>query len=127
MSLKWENCRKDAGHIYLPKIENGQSRTVGLNEKVMAVFSELSARKGMEPSTRNSIYVFPSRQGSSKHIIDGLVCRKGARRSGTEKAGTKKPNHLYWLGIGNLFLNQIPRPVRCQIALLFGGENDFIH
>jgi integrase len=72
LSLKWENFRKEEGRIYLIKTKNGQSRTVHLNEKAMAALCELKEKKELEPRTRDSVYVFPSRDGAKKPYIYDL-------------------------------------------------------
>lgn len=71
-SLDYQNFRKDESRIYLPKTKNGLSRTVHLNERAMAVLCEMKERKEMEPRTRDSVYVFPSRDGAKKPYINDL-------------------------------------------------------
>ena len=81
LSLRYENVRLDEERIYLPKTKNGQSRTVHLNARAMEVLSDLKARKDDEERTRNSDFVFASRNGTKKGYIFDLrnpfekVCR----------------------------------------------------
>jgi len=70
--LRWENFRPDESRIFLPKTKNGSSRTVHLNERALAVLAELKEKKEQEPRTRDSQFVFPSRQGTKKGYIYDL-------------------------------------------------------
>jgi integrase len=72
VSLKWENFRTDEKTVLLVKCKDGESRVLFLNERSMAVLSELKERKEMEPRTRDSVYVFPSRDGAKKPYIYDL-------------------------------------------------------
>lgn len=72
LSLQWINVRLDEERIYLPKTKNGQSRTVHLNAKAKEVLEELLTKKDQEERTKNSQYVFPSRQGTKKGYIYDL-------------------------------------------------------
>lgn len=69
LALRWEDVQE--GRLFLPMTKNGKSRSVILNAKAKEVIASLKERKDQLPLTRNSIYVFPSRDGSrKKHIID---------------------------------------------------------
>jgi integrase len=72
VSIQWENFHKNEGRIFIKKGKNGLSRTVHLNEKAMAIMSELKENKEMEPRTRDSSYVFPSRDGANKPYLYDL-------------------------------------------------------
>jgi integrase len=72
LALKWRNFKRDERCLFLEKTKNGLSRTVHLNEKAMAVLSELKEKKEMDPRTRDSEYLFPSRQGTKKGYIYDL-------------------------------------------------------
>jgi integrase len=69
LSLHWDNFREDEQCIFLRKTKNGESRTVHLNERAMAVLNELKERKELEPRTRDSTYIFPSRDGANRPYI----------------------------------------------------------
>jgi site-specific recombinase XerD len=59
------------GRLFLPMTKNGKSRSVLLNAKAKEVIAGLRERKEQMPLTRDSRYLFPSRDGSrKKHIID---------------------------------------------------------
>lgn len=71
MSLKWDQVRMDEERLFLPDTKNGRSRTVHLNARAKEVLEELRERRGLEARTRESDYVFPSRQGTRKgHLFD---------------------------------------------------------
>ena len=72
LSMEWSQVRLDEGRIYLPLTKNGRSRTVFLNKKSSEILQELSIRRKEEDRTRNSEYVFPSRQGTSKGYLFDL-------------------------------------------------------
>ena len=72
LSLKWENFRKDEGRIFLEKTKNGLSRSVHLNEKAMTILCELQEKKELETRTKDSVYVFPSRNGAKKPYLYDL-------------------------------------------------------
>jgi len=69
LALRWEDVQE--GRLFLPMTKNGKSRSVILNAKAKEVLAGLKERKEQVPLTRDSLYVFPSRDGSrKKHIID---------------------------------------------------------
>jgi integrase len=69
LALRWEDVQE--GRLFLPMPKNGKSRSVILNAKAKEVIAGLRERKEQVPLTRDSLYVFPSRDGSrKKHIID---------------------------------------------------------
>lgn len=71
VSMKWNQVRLDEGRIFLPVTKNGKSRTVHLNMKAAEVLEELSMMRCASERTRDSPYVFPSRQGTNKgHLFD---------------------------------------------------------
>lgn len=71
LSMKHDQIRLDEGRIYLPLTKNGRSRAVLLNQKALEILQDLVARKDDTERTRNSPFVFPSRQGARKcHLYD---------------------------------------------------------
>lgn len=71
LSMKWDQVRLDEGRIYLPVTKNGRSRAVILNLRASEILQDLATRKDDTERTRNSQYVFPSRQGTRKcHLYD---------------------------------------------------------
>ncbi len=71
VSLKWDQVRLDEERFFLRDTKNGRSRSVHLNGKAKEVLEELAERRNDEPRTRESDYVFPSRQGTRKgHLFD---------------------------------------------------------
>lgn len=71
LSLRWNQIRQDEGRIFLPMTKNGRSRTVHLNAKAREVLEDLAARRDQDARTRDSEFVFPSRQGTRKgHLYD---------------------------------------------------------
>lgn len=71
LSLRWNQIRQDEGRIFLPLTKNGRSRTVHLNAKAREVLEDLAARRDQDARTRDSEFVFPSRQGTRKgHLYD---------------------------------------------------------
>ena len=72
LSMTWNQVHIDENRLYLPVTKNGRSRTVHLNDKALEVFKELAARRGDEERTRNSEFVFPSRQNTRKGYLYDL-------------------------------------------------------
>ena len=71
LSMKWDQVRLDEGKIYLPLTKNGKSRMIILNQKSSEILQDLAFTKNIYERTKNSQYVFPSRQGTNKgHIYD---------------------------------------------------------
>ena len=72
LSLHWDQVKLTEGRIFLAKTKNGRARSVLLNAKAREVLEGLLARKGEEPRTRESEYVFPSRAGTERGHINDL-------------------------------------------------------
>ncbi|GFO57253.1 integrase [Geomonas sp. Red276] len=71
VSLKWDQVRMEEERIFLLDTKNGGSRTVHLNAMAKEVLDELTERRELTARTRDSEYVFPSRQGAKKpHLFD---------------------------------------------------------
>jgi len=71
VSLRWEQLNLEEDRIFLLETKNGRSRTVHLNTKAKEVLEELSAQRDHVSRTRDSEFVFPSRQGTKKgHLFD---------------------------------------------------------
>lgn len=72
LSMKYSQIRLDEGRIYLPITKNGRSRSVILNQKASEILQDLAVRKDETDRTKNSDYVFPSRQGAKnrKYLYD---------------------------------------------------------
>lgn len=71
LGLQWESVREKEGRLFLPMTKNGKARSVILNAKAKEVIAGLRERKEQMPLTRDSAYLFPSRDGCrKKHIID---------------------------------------------------------
>lgn len=72
MSLTWQQIHLDEGRLFLPVTKNGRSRTVHLNAKASEVLQDLAIRRDQEERTRDSEYIFPSRQGTKKGYLYDL-------------------------------------------------------
>ena len=98
LSMKWNQIRLDEGRIYLPITKNGRSRSVIINKKTLDLLHDLSKGKNDTVRTRNSEYVFPSRQGTKNrpYLFD---IRKTLNRvcelAGIENFSTHSLRHTY--------------------------------
>jgi len=97
LSMQWSQVRLDEGRIYLPVTKNGKSRTVHLNVKASQVLEELSLMRCESDRTRNSQFVFPSRQGTNKGYLFDLrkPLLKACAISGIENFRTHDLRHTF--------------------------------
>lgn len=97
LSLKWSQVHLDEGRIYLPLTKNGRSRTVHLNQKASEVLQELTISRDDKERTKNSEYVFPSRQGTRKGRIHDLriPLKKICTIAGIENFRTHDLRHTF--------------------------------
>lgn len=97
LSLTWEQVRLDEGRLYLPVTKNGRSRTVHLNGKASEVLQELAASRDEDERTRDSQYVFPSRQGTRKGYLYDLrkPLLKACAIAGIENFRTHDLRHTF--------------------------------
>lgn len=72
LSMTWDQILLNEGRIFLPMTKNGRSRSVHLNSKSREVLETLLARKNDDIRTANSLFVFPSRQGTNRGYIYDL-------------------------------------------------------
>lgn len=71
VSLRWEQVRLEEGRFLLRDTKNGRSRSVHLNTTAKGVLEDLAVKRSLEARTRESEYVFPSRQGTRRgHLFD---------------------------------------------------------
>ena len=97
LSMKWNQVRLDEGRLYLPVTKNGRSRTVFLNQKSSEILQELVSRKEESERTRNTEYVFPSRNGTKKGRLHDLrkPLQKACSIAGIENFRTHDLRHTF--------------------------------
>lgn len=97
LSLRWDQVRLDEGRLFLPLTKNGRSRTVFLNERALDVLQELCANRDKTDRTKDSEFVFPSRQGTKKGYLYDLrvPLEKACAIAGIENFRTHDLRHTF--------------------------------
>jgi len=78
VSLRWDQVRRtqsngnETWQLYLPTTKNGKPRTIQLNSKAVAELRNLMGRRDAEARTKDSDYIFPSRNGTKKGYVFDL-------------------------------------------------------
>jgi integrase len=68
-SLRYDQLKLNEKRLFLPDTKNGKSRSIILNDKAIAVIKELMKSKDLTPRTKESDYLFPTKQGAKKPYI----------------------------------------------------------
>jgi len=70
-SLRYDQLKLNEKRLFLPDTKNGRSRSIILNDRAIAVIKELMKNKDESPGTKESDYLFPTKQGTKRpHIYD---------------------------------------------------------
>ena len=70
-SLRYDQWKLNEKRLFLPDTKNGRSRSIILNDRAIAVLKGLKKNKDSTPRTKDSDYLFPSKQGTKRpHIYD---------------------------------------------------------
>jgi integrase len=70
-SLRYDQWKQEEKRLFLPDTKNGRSRSIILINRAITVLKELKKNKDNSSRTKESHYLFPSKQGTRRpHIYD---------------------------------------------------------
>jgi len=70
-SIRYDQLKLNEKRLFLPDTKNGRSRSIILNDRAISVIKELKENKDKSPRTKESDYLFPTKQGTRRpHIYD---------------------------------------------------------